>query len=391
MSSFTIDLRDLRQALTAVVPHTSTSKASPMLHFVRLLPGPQNLEVTATDRSSLALAIVSILDLYDADVSSIDVHRDDVRKVLAVFPEPGRDVPDGEALMRIERSAEEVTFTDCSGLIDGKSLTLPAVDWEHYPDLRLALAPYLHAPTFLRADTESWVNAELDGRFRAAAKVYGDTLVVTRHGAKAGRNGATHFVRVGESFLGLMQLSRPDDSRLADSREWLDAWRERLPADLLERAKEVEAALEVAGPISGRRPDATDSVTPYDGITGDPLDDRLKEAVELVVTTQFGSPSMLQRKMRVGFARALSIMASLEDAGIVGPAEGSHARRVLYSADRLTAAVEQIEVHRLRRQLDNLDAHAIARDGDPDATTPEPADDGDGDTTDPTPTDEETS
>lgn len=374
MSSFTIDLRDLRQALTAVLPHTSSSKVLPALQFLRLMPGPQNLEVSATDRSSLAFAIVSILDLYDADVSSIDVHRDDVRKVLAVFPAPGSDVPDGEALIRIERSSDEVTFTDCSGLIDGKSLTLPAVDWDTFPDVRLALAPYLHAATFLRADSESWVNAERAGRFRAASKAYGETLVITRHGAKADRLGSTHFVRVGESFLGLMQLSRADETRLAESREWLDAWRERLPSDLLQRAKDAEAALDEARPISGRRPDGTDSVVPYDGITADVLDEKLKEAVELVVSTQFGSPSMLQRKLRVGFARALRMMSALEDAGIVGPSDGSRARLVLYSTDRVAAAVEQIEVHRLRRQLDEMDARAIERDGDPDSTPPAPTD-----------------
>jgi S-DNA-T family DNA segregation ATPase FtsK/SpoIIIE len=130
------------------------------------------------------------------------------------------------------------------------------------------------------------------------------------------QNGAEKLVGHGDMLFAPGSASKPvriqaayvTEKEIAAVSEWIRA----------QRGAEYETHVEGLGrpPVEGE-----------DDLEGD--DELLEEAAELVIRSQLGSTSMLQRKLKVGFARAGRLMDLLEERGIVGPSQGSKARDVL--------------------------------------------------------------
>ncbi len=141
--------------------------------------------------------------------------------------------------------------------------------------------------------------------------------------------GAEKLVGMGDMLVVTAKEPRPNRLQGAFVREseihavvdWVKAQREVTYKD--------EEVLEVAAQASA--------------VDVDEIDDEdeilARQATELVVRSQLGSTSMLQRKLRIGFARAGRIMDILEQRGVVGPSQGSKAREVLLTEEELDTAL----------------------------------------------------
>lgn len=162
------------------------------------------------------------------------------------------------------------------------------------------------------------IKANIPARFAFSVASATDSKVIMNHG------GAERLVGKGDMLL--LDPSSPSAERIQgcwveekEVQQVVKMWRDQAPeVTYVEEVQKDTNLAAVAVPGSGSGGGGGD----------DDDDDLMWQAMELVVRSQLGSTSMLQRKLKVGFARAGRLMDLLEDKGVVGPSEGSKARAV---------------------------------------------------------------
>lgn len=210
-----------RRALCAVLPHAAKDKEDsiPALIRVRIYARPDRVYVAASDRFTVALALVETLIPPDAE-HHLDLHPDEIRKVLAVFPERKDEL---DYTLQLVASPEQLEIRDVSGMVDGERLAVNLLPHsEDFPNLPLTLARYTH-----REPVEASRPAfplEFLSRFKAALKCWDESNVrLSMIGLSAG------LVLVGEHFVGAITGANESEDIDLDRAAWATCLADDLP------------------------------------------------------------------------------------------------------------------------------------------------------------------